>query len=307
MEKSYDIRYIKLHFEICFCDDYDVQKYKTSALRGGMGEMLLRSNCTSDRDCKACSFQSECVVQRIMYSQMAIPCKYANGDCSVGYIIECEDYRTKVHAGDLMRFNIVLFGNTIVYFSQILNALYGLGQLGVGKEEAKYQIVSITNSEKEPLLYENDILMKNFKVHLVSDYIKYRRNQIDSRPINNVIKLQTPLCVKYKGVKLEDFDVVAFFKSLQRRIYTLDCFEGIESNITEHELEEVPCIVDKEYRQVSMKRYSYRKESHSILSGIEGNIKFSEIPDVCMDLLLAGELVHVGNSTSFGLGRYRVM
>lgn len=41
---------------------------KVSAIRGGMGEMLLRSNCIRDRNCAVCDFKGECIVRRTMYS-----------------------------------------------------------------------------------------------------------------------------------------------------------------------------------------------------------------------------------------------
>ena len=39
------IRYIKLHFTIVLLTDTILPVDKVSALRGGMGEMLLRANC----------------------------------------------------------------------------------------------------------------------------------------------------------------------------------------------------------------------------------------------------------------------
>ncbi len=268
--------------------------------------MLRLLNCVSNLNCEACSFRNECIEQRIKFSKMIIPSRYAQGDPSVGYIIECEDDSTRVKAGYLMRFNIILFGYTIVYFNQILNAIYALGQSGLGKEEAKFNIVSITNSDKEPLLYGNDDLRRNVKVNLVSEYIKDRRSQIENEPLNNIIRFRTPTCIKVRGDKQNDFDVSAFFKSLQRRIYNLDCFEGIESHVIENDMADLPSIKEKKLSIDSKGHYSKRIESGYTLNGITGSVKLSSIPDPLMDLLLAGELLHVGNSISYGFGGYIV-
>ena len=42
--KSQDIRYTKLTFTIEFTEDTMLPKQKVSAIRGGIGEMLLRAN-----------------------------------------------------------------------------------------------------------------------------------------------------------------------------------------------------------------------------------------------------------------------
>lgn len=51
------VRYVKLHFKIMFLDDGTLPVNKVSALRGGMGEMLLRANCIRDRQCSVCDFE----------------------------------------------------------------------------------------------------------------------------------------------------------------------------------------------------------------------------------------------------------
>ena len=69
-EKWYEplaVRYIKLHFTLLLTEDTVLPKSKVSALRGGMGEMLLRMNCVRDRNCENCDFETECIVRRMMY------------------------------------------------------------------------------------------------------------------------------------------------------------------------------------------------------------------------------------------------
>ena len=56
LHKNLQIRYIKLHFTIEFIEDTMLPKNKVSAIRGGVGEMLLRANCVRNRDCEVCDF-----------------------------------------------------------------------------------------------------------------------------------------------------------------------------------------------------------------------------------------------------------
>ena len=65
MGRVYDkIRYVKLHFTLELTEDATLPVQKASMLRGGMGEMLLRTCCTSDRDCEKCGFESPLKRQR---------------------------------------------------------------------------------------------------------------------------------------------------------------------------------------------------------------------------------------------------
>ncbi len=305
---TFDIRYVKLHFTIEFLEDSELPTYKASALRGGMGEMLLMANCVRDRDCDKCDFESECIVRRTMYSKMEIQPTFMTSGDSVGYVIECEDYRDRVEAGDTLRFNLILFGKTIVYFTSFFTALYGLGSKGLGKAASKFRIVSVTNSCNMPIFDGKEINMKRYEILKVSDYISYRKEQLKNDELAG-LKFPSPLSVKYRGEEIREFIPAAIIESACRRIYMLDCFEGIESNI--HDMSYIESLTIPEshaenHRYVSVRRYSNHQGSAMYLKGIEGELQMDTIDGDLLDILLAGELVHIGKNTSFGFGRYRV-
>lgn len=309
LEKSFKVRYVKLHFTIEFVEDSILPVYKTSALRGGMGEMLLRSNCIADRDCDNCGFERECIVRRTMYSQMEIQPSFMTSGDSVGYVIECEDYHEQFSVGARMQFNLILFGKTIVYFSQFLNAFYALGMSGIGKEQAKFRIVSVTGTTGVPILEGNDVVMSNYQIKPISDYVAYRRKQLGELSERFLIRLKSPLSIKFRGNELSEFNAEAFIESACRRIYMLDCFEGIQTSIHEMDYIEaisVPKVISANSRKVSVRRYSDRHGSAMYLRGFEGTVLLEGVSEDLMDILLAGELLHIGKNTSFGFGRYRV-
>ncbi len=306
--KTFDIRYVKLHFTIEFLEDTELPVYKASALRGGMGEMLLRANCVRDRECEKCDFESECIVRRTMYSKMEIQPSFMTSGDSVGYVIECEDYRDRVEAGDTLRFNLILFGKTIVYFTSFFTAFYGLGTRGLGKADGKFSIVSVTNSRNMPIFDGEKLNMDRYEILKVADYISFRKGQLKNAGPTG-LKFQSPLSVKYRGEELRAFDPIAIMESACRRIYMLDCFEGIESNVHDLSFIEaltIPELRGESHRYVSVRRFSNHQGSAMYLKGIEGEMHLSAITDEALDILLAGELVHIGKNTSFGFGRYRV-
>ena len=306
MNSALDIRYVKLHFTLRMEADCQMPVNKASAIRGGIGEMLLRANCIRDRKCETCDFETECIVRRIMYSRMEIQPKFMSSGDSVGYVMECEDYRKEFRKGEEWKFGLILFGKNIVYFSQYLNALYALGMNGIGKDHCRFQIVSVTGTQGQEILQDGNILMGEYRVFSVRDYVEYRKKQMEKSPLSGELKFQTPLALKYRGSVLTVFSFEPIVEAARRRIYMLDCFEGIADELPET-VAEMPKVIREEHHEVSVRRYSNHQETTMNLRGIEGSLKVDRIPEELLDILLAGELIHIGKNTSFGFGRYRLI
>ncbi|MDO4489834.1 MAG: CRISPR system precrRNA processing endoribonuclease RAMP protein Cas6 [Lachnospiraceae bacterium] len=305
-EKCLHIRYTKLYFELTFPEDCVLPAFKSSALRGGMGEMLLRANCVRDRDCDHCDFCSECIVQRTMYSQFREKPAFITSGDSVGYVLNCEDYREEYTAGSTLDFTLTLFGSTIVYFNQYIQALYALGASGLGKEKARFYISNVYNSQRKKILDGNTVYMGNYRIETVAEYVHRRMDRLSGSRGPWELRFSTPLTQKYQGVFLKEFDMEAIVKSIQRRILILDAFEGFDGEVFYRMELPAPEIQDQQVRPISVKRYSNRKHSSMPLSGIKGSIFLDEIPESLLPVLLAGELLHIGKNTSFGYGGYRL-
>lgn len=124
MYKLFDIRHVKLQFKIRFLEEGYVPQDKVSAIRGGIGEMLLSMNCIGRRDCENCSFRNECIVQRIYYHKPAIVPDFVTEKGNMGYLFECDNAYKYVEKGTVMEFSMLLLGDNIVNFSSILQAVY---------------------------------------------------------------------------------------------------------------------------------------------------------------------------------------
>lgn len=286
------IRFTKLHFILELLEDGTLPVSKESAIRGGIGEMLLRYNCLrEDRNCVMCDFETECIVQRMMYSRLEIQPEFMTRGDSVGYVIECEDYRKHFHKGDMVRCNVLLFGKNIAYKSQYIQVLEALGEHGIGRENLKFRVV---------------INRKNSPVRTVQDYVNHRMEQIEGTTLQNRMIFYTPLTQKYQQEFLQEFHMGAITKSIQRRIYILNCFEGKDVEAFYRQEYEVPEILSQTVKSVKVKRYSNRHQSSMVFKGIKGSIQLQDIPEELLELYLAGELLHIGKNTSFGFGRYAI-
>ena len=298
------VRYIKLHFTISFIEDAILPVHKVSAIRGGMGEMLLRANCIRDRVCESCDFETECIVRRTMYSKFTLKPNYVTNGESIGYVLECENDQTCFQESEKLSFNLILFGKAIVYFNQYLQAFYMLGRYGIGAGHAKFIIVSIKNTCFQDILDGGNLLMKNYQVQTISSYVIHRMKIVTGS--EKTLVFQTPATLKYNGEFLQKFRMDAIFNAVKRRIYMLDCFERINNDFYHNYQVPVPEMSNQKAKHVKVCRYSSRKGKMH-LHGITGFIQLKELYSETIPVLLAGELIHIGKNTSFGFGRYRIM
>ena len=300
------IKYSKLCITVSFTEDVRLSKNKASAIRGGIGEMLLRENCIGDRKCENCEFVRECLVQRILYSPMDIEPKFMGNGDSVGYVIECEDYRRDFKRGDSLKFNIIVFGKVLVYFSQIIRAVFMLGVNGIGTYKAKYQIVSVDNTKGEHILEGSNVFMNRYLIETVGDYVKRRLGDIQGES-NIYLKFATPVSLKYHGEFMQNFDIQTILNAIRRRLYILMCFEGIEEDNLYLKSDIIPEQISEHSIQSEVLRYSNRHRQGMKLKGITGELEIRKITGRNFELLIAGELIHIGNNTSFGFGKYEIL
>ena len=264
--------------------------------------MLLRMNCISDRNCVECEFEDECIVRRTMYSKMKINPPFMSEGDSVGYVIECENHAEEFYENEELKFNLIIFGNAIVYFSQFLQAFQLLGMNGIGKNHSKFIIKSVSNTLNEELLAKGHVFMKNLKLLTLWDYIEYRLPKVSD---NVRILFHTPLTLKYHGEIQKSFDMEAILSAVERRIYILNCFNGFDCG--RMKIENIPMKVYEEITNRSVQRFSSTQEKKINLRGFTGFVDVNEIDELAKVLLIAGELVHIGKNSSFGFGKYTIV
>lgn len=311
-------RYVKLTFKAEMLEDTMLPVYKCSALRGGMGQMLMDTNCimTPQGDCKQCCFPDECLVQRVLYSHMETQLNFMSSGSSVGYVLECGNYWEQFHAGDELAFSLILFGKNVMYFSQYLNAFFMLGGRGIGRERSRFQVTEIVNAQGKRIYDGRRVHIENYDVRSLEQYVIDRmgrmkdwlnRQQENGASDRIRLKFKTPLDMKWEGQKLDDFQGQALMVGIARRLRMLSAFEGRDIGMPLLTPETIPALTGRQIRHCSVPRYSFRKEQKVWMKGIEGEADISSaVDDNILKLLLAGELIHIGSNTSYGFGHYRM-
>ncbi|MDD7388781.1 MAG: CRISPR system precrRNA processing endoribonuclease RAMP protein Cas6 [Lachnospiraceae bacterium] len=318
-EQYLNIPYVKLHFTACIAQDCRLPRNKASALRGGVGQMMILQNCIlpsasrTDEDCRRCSCSEECLVQRFLYTPMSVQPSFSADKLSMGYLFECENYYEEFAEGDTFEFQVILLGKSRVYLNLLLQAVWALGQHGLGKDKGRFYVVGIRNSKREDILCEDGGGMQIRKDRCVSEtfvgYARFRMKQLQKNGCRSVMKFQTETDIRFRKQRMEEFNMQAIVESLARRIYLFNCFEGTEMDLDlfiEEMTQELPRICYQDVSRIQVRRFSSRQMSSMKLGGIKGEVWLDEIPEQLLPWLLAGEVMHIGKNTSFGFGRYRV-
>lgn len=320
------VRYAKLRYTIRYLQDGEVPMDKESALRGGMGQMLLSQHCIqahlrrSGKPCEeCCSFCPDCLVQKIMYAKFQITPPYVTKE-SLGFVLHCPDKRTYVQAGDETEFVLTIFGNTLLYFSQFLYALHALGQNGLGKAHVPFAIAGIHNSEGDSILADGDIRMDRYNVEFLDQYVEKRYGQIlqeaheaDAFSLEQGVCIQlefvSPITTKFCSEQVRTFDETTapgVVNAICRRIHMLQLYEGILEEEERYYLGEDYEFLSGKGKAVCVTRHSSTKDSRIRMYGVKGYLTLQVYDPELLKILAAGELAHVGKNTRFGFGVYRI-
>ncbi len=299
----YQAIFTKLFITIKMERDGSLPHHKSSAIRGGMGQVLLQQYCIQEEpSCSNCALEGKCIVRNILYAKYKKKPDFVTETESMGFTLACLNQKEQIRSGEMIIFTITLFGETVAFLSPIVNAIYGLGQVGLGKEQIPFQVLKIQNRNYQSILEETSLLKSKILIETVDGYVQQRMEE----SIQGRIKLLSACSIKYMGQLLDEFHLQAFAEAVARRIYMLHLFEGIE--IEKPEIDLHLCKVTKQkIRTIYIPRYSTVKKEKMYLKGIYGEVEIEGLTQEIKQLLIAGEITQVGKNSRFGFGVYRVI
>ncbi len=303
----FNIRFIELKIKLEILEDGRLPYYKTSALRGGTGQMLLDQNCIKDRKCNQCSFSENCIVQNIMYAKFKIKPPYVTNKESMGYVADCTDYSTRARKGNILCFSLTLFGNTACYITSLIYALTALGANGIGKDAIHFRIKSITDRKNNIILDNNNIYIGNLGIETLEQYINERMEQTDLSCISRRVILITPCTIKSHGNFLDKFDGFSLVTSILHKIKMYNLYEGNDNINYKWEEDMFPEISMQNIKECVIPRYSTVHNSKINLNGVKGELFLDKCTPGLLKILYAAEILHIGKNTRFGFGKILVV
>jgi CRISPR-associated endoribonuclease Cas6 len=297
--------------------------YKGSTLRGGFGTAFRRVVCVmKGKECAQCLLKSKCIYCYVFETpppqDTKVMRKYEAAPHP--FIIEPPaETKRDYHPGDTITFGLTLIGKAIDYLPYFIFTFDELGKTGLGKGRGNFELKTVLNhgaeidtSNGENAIYNSDTKTLNrFDTHAL-EIGPVVFDDSATQPSALTLNFLTPTRIAYNGRITENIEFHVIVRNLLRRISLLAYFHSNDQTGHELDIKDViekamaVRIANKRFHRYDWERYSGRQEQKIDMGGFVGDISFEGQVIPFVPLLKAGEVLHIGKSTVFGLGRYEI-
>lgn len=294
--------------------------YKGSTLRGGFGSAFKRLVCfqkSPGTTCHECLLVSNCPYSFIFESSPPPDAKILRNyrDIPRPFILEPPlDSRTYYPPGEKLIFHLVLIGKSIQYLPYFILVFREMANRGIGKKRLPAVIrevnaVNAFSGEKE-LIYPlaNGAVRSDLDLSVQGQEILDRWSGLDTQEVQ--VEFVTMTRLKFEEALSDTPEFHIIIRHLLRRVSTLLAFYHdcrMEVNFKELiEAAQKIKLVDNQTRWVDWERYSNRQQNRMLMGGILGTARYEGEIGSFVPLLKLAELIHIGKSVVFGMGKVEV-
>ncbi|MEW6215942.1 MAG: CRISPR system precrRNA processing endoribonuclease RAMP protein Cas6, partial [Nitrospirota bacterium] len=308
----YSIEYQQFIFRLTAKEPIILPAYKGSTVRGGFGYAFRRVVCAiKNKECSDCILKEKCVYSYVFETPPPSDTKIMRKYIATPhpFVIEPPPERRRgFKPGDEITFGLILIGRAIDFLPYFIYTFDELGKIGIGKGKTKYELRDVSYDEKT--IYDSKSkTLKPFNVSSLSFYPTLeKRGKGGFSNQQLLLNFLTPTRIIYNSHLTLDLEFHILIRNLLRRLsllYYFHCngdpsewdFKGMIEKAKEIK------VKNKDLRWYDWQRYSGRQETRIKMGGFVGSITFEGGIDPFMPLIKAGEVLHVGKGTGFGLGK----
>ncbi|WP_333654949.1 CRISPR system precrRNA processing endoribonuclease RAMP protein Cas6 [Dissulfurispira sp.] len=302
-------------FEFCVVprDPLILPSYKGSTFRGAFGHAFKRVVCAlKAKECSGCLLKEKCVYSYVFETPPPPDTKMMRKYVAAPhpFIIEPPlEKRMSYKPADEITFGLVLVGRAIDYLAYFIYAFSELGSIGIGRGKGSFELKNVSSNGR--IIYDSQ--SKTIHSFKANDIPLFFDDSSGKSEIENVtIRFLTPTRIFYNNHLTKDLEFHILVRNLLRRLsllYYFHCggdpsdwdFKGLIKK------SEDVVVAKRNLRWYDWERYSARQNTKMKMGGFVGEITFNGDVEQLMPLIKAGEIVHVGKGTTFGLGKYEVL
>lgn len=310
-----DIPLARYRFSARLLEAVQLPSYAGSLLRGQFGAALRNVACmTRQPTCMGCPLAQTCPYTRIF--EAVPPAEHALQKFSQipnAYVVEpplLDD--TRLRAGEIFRFNMVLAGDALSHLALITFAWQSALKQGLTKSRSAAELVAVDwlPADLEPVPIwraEAPVLCEHTPLLAVP-----------AAPPNLqhiTLRFSTPLRLQQQGqpLRADQLSPRTLLAAVARRVALVMEFHAHQ----DHWGAQVPAIAalaegltdERQLRWHDWTRYSSRQQQEMTLGGLVGLWQLKGDPETLATLwpwLWLGQWLHVGKNASFGLGAYQL-
>ncbi len=328
------IPYQKFEFIIEAIDELNLPYYKGSTFRGGFGNVFRRIVCAlRSQDCNDCMLRSKCIYAYVFETSPEYHPKKSNDPSGTpgmvfqnnSAIMNMHKYEKIPHPfvieppegnlktcppGERLNFNLILVGRAVEYIPYFVYTFDELGSIGIGRGRGRYKLLMVKKADARKLVYS----LKDKTLRQTDpDYLELLEDFKPSGIMNSLsMRFITPLRIKYNRDLVVTPEFHILIRALLRRLGLLYYFhcgnkksEWDHKSIINHAMKVE--IKSSSFKWLDWERYSSRQDARMRLGGIVGEITYHGDIKPFLPIIQAGEILHIGKNTSFGLGRYEII
>ena len=315
MKTSNKIRFFKVSkylFHIKTKDQLYLPRYKGSIFRGAFSNSMKRNICVKQKAiCDACDLTSQC------------PCAYIFAPSPPENFKDAGKFRkppapyilnpplteaTHFANNEKLCFELVLVEKAINFLPYIVFSFMQIGRNGLGKSNGKFELknVDLVENGIRRTVFDGSMFIP-IKPEVAEDGEMFLENEI-KEPGKIKIEFVSPLRLKEKGTLVTRFDFPLFMERIIHRVKLLSDFygDGFDDSFGASLMEKAREIkVSKDnLRWYDWERYSTRQKTTMKFGGLKGFVVVEGSLCALLPLLKTGEMVNVGQGTTFGLGNF---
>lgn len=311
------ISYQKFTLTLEAIDELHLPYYKGSTFRGGFGKIFRGIVCALRlQECLDCPLKPKCIYAYVFETSPDEGADIMNmhkyEKVPHPFVIEppSEDSRI-ISSGGRIDFNLILIGKATEYLPYFIYTFHELGENGIGKGRGKYRLVEVKRwngnvIDEVPIYHESDETIRKTEDNIINIPDEFKPSE---RIAQISLQFITPLRIKYNRDLVVRPEFHILIRNLLRRLgllYYFHCGNKKPSwnhrQIIKHA--EGVKISSSALKWLDWERYSSRQETRMKLGGLVGAITYSGNIESFLPYLQAGEILHIGKGTSFGLSQY---
>jgi CRISPR-associated endoribonuclease Cas6 len=235
--------------------------------------------------------------------------------------ITCSDSGWNLSPGDELVFDLLLVGRAIEYMPYVIYAVSEMAKRGLGANRVPFdlrQVAVVDEHRLSQTIYSGGgqrIDVPGHATKTLAELIQPRLEQLRAAGILSLDELrlsfQTPARIRVDGDLQQALTFQLLVRNLLRRVSLLAAAHGSGRLDVDYR-----ALIDRAssvrtrtsgLRWRDWERYSNRQRVKMSMGGFVGGVEYGgDAIQEFMPLIVAGEILHVGTGTGFGLGRYAI-
>lgn len=297
-----------------------------STLRGAFGHALKAAVCiVNHRDCSRCIVADRCVYP-YLFETLASENNNQHGQQLPHPFVLAPPLPAGSKPGDYqqfkledeLNFELTLMGRAIDYLPYIVYAVSQMAEKGFGlqhRSSFKLSEVFCLDTHTPSKIYDSETekLSTPTTTRTLADLVDARLESFSSLNSTELtLEITTPTRIRVNNDLQAELSFSLLIRNILRRVTMLSKHHGQSEWQPEFaaliQLAESVETYSSKMTWWDFERYSNRQQTRMKLGGFIGQITYSGLAlNALLPLLIAGEILHIGGNTSFGLGKYKIV